>query len=90
MMDELRDYRFYDSDMIHPNKLAVEYIWERFKNVWISEKAHDVMAKVEAIQKGLSHKPFNPNSESHKSFERNLRAKIEYLQKNYPSINFDK
>ncbi|PRX56063.1 GSCFA domain-containing protein [Flagellimonas meridianipacifica] len=89
VMDELRDYRFYDSDMVHPNKLAIDYIWERFKTVWISEKAYDVMDEVEAIQKGLSHKPFNSNSEAHKSFEKNLQVKIEYLQKNYPTINFD-
>ena len=39
MMDELRDYRFYDEDMIHPNQIAIDYIWEKFKQVWITENA---------------------------------------------------
>src|SRR5690606_41752639 len=43
MMDELRDYRFYAEDMIHPNQTAINYIWEKFKMVWISEKTSNVM-----------------------------------------------
>ena len=89
MMDELRDYRFYEKDMVHPNTLAIDYIWEKFKSVWISEESYEVMDKVDSIQKGLAHRPFNPESASHKVFEKNLQTKIEYLQRNYPAIRFD-
>jgi len=88
MMDELRDYRFYGKDMVHPNELAVDYIWERFKSVWISENVYPVMEKVDAVQKGLLHRPFNPDSEAHQKFKTSLGTKITYLQERYPFMKF--
>lgn len=88
-MDELRDYRFYGTDMVHPNPLAVDYIWEKFKSVWISDSVYPVMDEVEAIQKGLLHRPFNPDSETHQKFKTSLRTKITYLQERYPFMKFD-
>ncbi len=84
MMDELRDYRFYERDMIHPNQLAIDYIWKKFKQVWISEEAHSTMEKVNAIQKGLQHRPFNPGSEQHRKFREGLETKITAVRKVYP------
>lgn len=89
MMHELRDYRFYGTDMVHPNQLAVDYIWEKFKSVWIFSKAYAVMDKVDAVQKGLSHRPFNPDSEGHQKFKTSLRAKITYLQERFPFMKFE-
>ena len=89
MMDELRDYRFYEKDMVHPNELAVEYIWEKFKSVWISEDSRSVMDEVEALQKGLLHRPFNPDSEAHQKFKTSLRSKITYLQERYSFMKFE-
>lgn len=88
MMDELRDYRFYAEDMLHPSALAVDYIWERFKEASISDSVFGVMEEVENIQKSLAHKPFNPNSESHLKFEANLRKKITKLESQYPFMKF--
>lgn len=88
MMDELRDYRFYEDDMIHPNTLAIDYIWERFKEVWISEQSISTMDAVETIQKGLSHEPFNPESEQHHKFLADLEDKKAILQKQFPLISF--
>lgn len=88
MMDELRDYRFYKEDMLHPNQTAIDYIWEQFCKVWISEAGQNSMQKIEAIQKGLSHNSFNPNSVGHQSFLDNLKNNIAQLQKEFPSINF--
>ncbi len=88
MMDELRDYRFYEGDMVHPNQIAIDYIWEKFKEVWISEKALSIMDEVDAIQKGLHHRPFNPSSERHQDFLKSLEEKITYLQQKYPFIDF--
>ena len=89
MMDELRDYRFYKSDMTHPNQLAIDYIWEKFNSVWISESSYDTMDKVEEIQKGVAHRPFNPNSEQHRKFLISLEKKIMYLQQEYGFMRFD-
>jgi len=83
MMDDLRDYRFYASDMVHPNQTAIDYIWEQFKQVWIAENMHQIMKEVETIQKGLAHKPFNPTSVQHQAFLKNLQQKIEGLQLSY-------
>ncbi|NDV44178.1 GSCFA domain-containing protein [Flagellimonas sediminis] len=89
MMDELRDYRFYAEDMVHPNALAVDYIWEKFKTVWISSEAYPIMDEVESVRKGLQHRPFNPGSEAHEKFRTSLRAKITYLQERYPFMKFE-
>jgi hypothetical protein len=88
MMDELRDYRFYAEDMMHPSQVAIDYIWERFKESVISETAYATMDAVESIQKGLQHRPFNPHSESHKKFELNLQAKIATLVAQYSFMKF--
>lgn len=88
MMDELRDYRFYADDMIHPNLTAINYIWEKFQQIWISDKAYKIMDKISVIQQGLQHKPFNSNSESYKSFLDKLEAKKVLLNKDFPNINF--
>ncbi|PWH84490.1 GSCFA domain-containing protein [Algibacter marinivivus] len=88
MMDELRDYRFYNEDMIHPNQLAINYIWDIFKTVWVSDKSFNIMDEVDTIQKGLQHKPFNPQSQSYKTFLQNLEAKKRVLQSQFPRIKF--
>ncbi|HWS61001.1 MAG TPA: GSCFA domain-containing protein [Flavobacterium sp.] len=88
IMDELRDYRFYAEDMIHPNSVAIDYIWERFSETTISEESHLIMKDVETVQKGLQHRPFNPNSESHQQFLMKLKDKIEKLQNQFPQIQF--
>lgn len=88
MMDELRDYRFYAEDMLHPNQVAIDYIWKRFKETTISEMAYAVMEEVEGIQKSLSHKPFNPKSESHLKFESKLSEKMTKLVSQYSFMKF--
>ncbi|MBC9796658.1 GSCFA domain-containing protein [Sinomicrobium weinanense] len=89
MMDELRDYRFYAEDMIHPNQTAIDYIWEKFTLAWISPEAVPVMEEVDAIQKGLAHKPFAPSSEQHQKFLKSLQERISRLQARVPHIWFE-
>jgi len=89
MMDELRDYRFYSVDMLHPNEVAIDYIWEKFKTIWLSEEALKTTALVAAIQAKKSHRPFNPNSEAHQQFLTKLQAEVEELYTKYPYFNFD-
>ena len=88
MMDELRDYRFYAEDMLHPNTVAIDYIWSKFKESTIAESDFPVMEQVDSIQKSLSHKPFNPNSESHSKFESKLKEKMTNLQFQYSFMKF--
>jgi len=88
MMDELRDYRFYAEDMIHPNQTAINYIWKRFSETWISDSAIPVMEQVDSIQKSLQHRPFDPNSQNHHSFLSKLNDKILLLQNQFPHIQF--
>ncbi len=87
MMDDLRDYRFYNSDMIHPNETAIDYIWEHFKHIWLAENTASIMKEVETIQKGLAHKPFNPYSEEYKIFTQTLQSKIHRLKQDF-NISF--
>lgn len=88
MMDELRDYRFYKPDMIHPNQVAIDYIWEKFLNTWFLEANFATMMQVDNIQKGLQHRPFQKNSEQHQKFLRALRDKIDHVQLKNPHIIF--
>lgn len=88
MMDELRDYRFYAEDMIHPGSLAIDYIWKRFAETWISEDASSIMQEIDSIQKGLNHRSFNPQSEQHQKFLENLQNKILVLKSKYPFMEF--
>lgn len=88
MIDELRDYRFYAADMVHPNSLAINYIWERFGETYFTNQVKKTMTEVETIQKGLAHKPFNTQSDSHQKFLKNLLEKINLLQLEFPHILF--
>jgi hypothetical protein len=88
LMDELRDYRFYKEDMLHPSASAVDYIWEKFKNSFVNPNVFSSINEVEIIQKGLRHRAFNPNSESYKQFLLQLQDKIDLLQENLPNIRF--
>lgn len=88
MMDELRDYRFYAEDMLHPNQIAINYIWETFKDVWVSNEALKTMEEVATVQKGLQHKPFNPNSEAHQKFLQKIASQQQSLQAKYQHMVF--
>jgi hypothetical protein len=88
LMDELRDYRFYAEDMLHPNQTAIDYIWMKFSENYIDEKEFETMQHVSEIQKALSHRPFNPNSESHIKFQNNLKQKIKAVVAKYPEMKF--
>jgi len=88
MMDELRDYRFYSEDMLHPNKTAIDYIWQKFSQAYISEAGLQTIELVDSIQKGLAHRPFNPDSTQHVKFLTQLQNKIVSLQGKFPHIHF--
>ncbi|MFC4873975.1 GSCFA domain-containing protein [Negadavirga shengliensis] len=76
MMDDLRDYRFYKPDMIHPSGPAEDYVWEHFKACYFDSGTSKLLKRVENVKQALSHRPFNPRSNAHKEFLMRLLEKI--------------
>lgn len=88
MMDELRDYRFYADDMLHPSQTAIDYIWIRFFENYVNTDCFATMQEVCNIQKGLAHRPFNPETKSHQQFLETLNQKIIKLKAQFPHFQF--
>jgi lysophospholipase L1-like esterase len=88
VMDELRDYRFYAEDMIHPNKTAIRILWDRFSQVWVASETLGIQKEIRSVQQGLNHRPFDPDSEAHREFTRKLEEKIDRLQQEIPHLKF--
>src|SRR5690606_7497931 len=88
MMDELRDYRFYAEDMIHPGQVAIDYIWKRFTESYMTSDTRKLMEEVAQVQRSLDHRPFDPESGAHRKFLEKLQARIYSLQEQYPFIRF--
>mgnify|MGYP000568787970 CR=1 FL=1 len=81
--DELRDYRFYKADMLHPNEQAVEYIWQRFADAYLSFSAHTFLKEWQPLQAALNHKPFNPDGAEYKAFLAKTLQDIRALETKY-------
>ena len=88
MLDELRDYRFYKEDMIHPNDTAIKIIWEFFKKTWISKKTESIQKSIRTIRSGLDHQPFDPTSKQHQLFLKDLKKKMNQVEKEFSHIKF--
>ena len=84
--DELRDYRFYASDMLHPSQQAVDYIWERLVETYFSREAKAFLEEWRPLKQALGHKPFNPNSEAYKSLMDKTMLKMQELREKYPTF----
>ncbi len=89
LMDDLRDYRFYNRDLIHPSEQAVDYVWEKFMDSWIDQEALPVMQRVTSIRKQLGHRVLNQGSDSVSESGDALRQKANELKEEYPFIHFD-
>jgi hypothetical protein len=87
MMDELRDYRFYEEDMIHPNKIAVEFIWKRFVESFVDNDTQRIMLEIEKIRSAVQHRPFNTSTESFRKFVHQQIKKIEQVSDSYPELD---
>ena len=85
LIDDLRDYRYYADDLVHPSKMAVDYVWERFCEAVLTPKAQAKLPQIAQIVAAAEHRPFNPESEAHKEFCRKMLEKIE----NMPELDFD-
>ncbi len=90
VIDDLRDYRFYAEDMVHPNYAATNYVWEKFVATCIDEPSQQLMQQINEINAAVNHKPFNSNSQAHKNFLHTNLKKIIDLKIKKPFLNFDK
>lgn len=89
IMDDLRDYRFYDADLMHPNKLAIDYIWEKFGSYYFNAETLRLNDKLAKIRHACMHRPFNPDTDQHKSFLQSTLNKVKTLAKQHPQLCFE-
>jgi hypothetical protein len=90
LMDELRDYRFYADDMLHPNATAVQYIQEQFSKTYLSHETRILQKKIEDIRRAMHHRPFHTKSIEYKKFIETSIHKIEEIQKQNSTIDVSK
>lgn len=86
VLDELRDYRFYNEDMIHPNSVAINYIWERLSDTYFAEEVHPIIEEWRKIHLALNHRPFNSDTDEYKHFLRQTLLKLKAFNNKYPYI----
>lgn len=87
MMDDLRDYRFYADDMLHPSNMAIEYIWEQFSQTYFEKETTDIIKEIDKIILARNHRPLNPDTENHKKFLKKQVEIIKKISKKFPFIN---
>ncbi len=88
IMDDLRDYRFFAEDMVHPNYAATNYVWEKFVAACIDEPSQALMKEINTINAAKAHKAFNPASAAHQRFLKANLEKVQKLQQQYNYIDF--
>jgi hypothetical protein len=89
VMDDLRDYRFFEADMIHPNNTAIDYIWGFFETIFFEKPTLQLNEKIANIRKARAHRPFQVASEAHQRFVKKQLQTIEQLQKQYKMLDFE-
>ncbi|MEQ1553795.1 MAG: GSCFA domain-containing protein [Ferruginibacter sp.] len=89
IIDDLRDYRFFAEDLVHPNYAATNYVWEKFVPAVIDEPTQVIMKEINEINAAINHKAFNPKSEAHKKFKNINWQKVDKLKTKHPYINLD-
>ena len=87
--DELRDYRFYKADMLHPNEQAVEYIWEQLVATCFSAEAKQFLEEWRPIKEALAHHPFHPEAAAYQDFIKKTKEKAKMLELKYPNIELN-
>ncbi len=89
MMDDLRDYRFYKSDLIHPNEQAIDYIWEKFETAFLDNSEAALRKDIEKLSIAAAHRVFNPQTAESRQFAQIQLQKIDALKKSQPYLNFE-
>ena len=86
MMDDLRDYRYYAEDLIHPIQSAIEYIWEKFSECFFEIETMHINQKLDKINKALLHRPLFPETNAYNNFRKALEAEIQKFKTDYPFV----
>jgi lysophospholipase L1-like esterase len=89
LLDDLRDYRFYATDMVHPSEVAVSYIWHFFADTFFSEETKRLNERIGKIAAAAKHRPFNPDTAEHRAFAQAQLEAIENLRKDWPRLDFE-
>jgi hypothetical protein len=87
LLDDLRDYRYYDRDLIHPNQLAIDYIWEKFSATFFDSETKDIISGLEKILKSAGHRVNFPGTSSYLKFKESQQKKIAEMEKKYPYLD---
>lgn len=90
LLDDLRDYRFYKKDMIHPTDVAIDYIWNFFAETWYSQKTIDLNKKIRKIRQAIEHRPFQPDSPAHLDFIKKQLQLIQKVETEHEFLSFEK
>lgn len=90
LMDELRDYRFYADDLVHPSTSAIELVWERFTQRCFTQETKSLIGQCEEITRALAHRPLHPESVEYKHFLGQIMLKIERLHEKFPYLDLEK
>jgi len=90
VIDDLRDYRFYAEDLVHPNYFATQYVWEKLVDACMSERTKNLMEQIHAVNLAYQHKPFNPESSQHQKFLQTMIEKVSILKNEHPYLDFAK
>ena len=86
LLDELRDYRFFSEDMMHPSSVAINYIWERFSETYFEDKTKRINEEWLHIYRAINHKPMNPKTEAHQKFLEQTELKMKVFFEKYPEV----
>ena len=90
LLDDLRDYRFYNDDMVHPSEMATTYIWERFMDTCFQKSTKQIVERLDKLRQALQHRPLHPGSDAHRAFVQAQLDHISQLEKEYPALDFRK
>jgi hypothetical protein len=90
VVDDLRDYRFFNEDMVHPNSMAIDYVWERFGNTYFNPQTKELNKVISQLVNASQHRPFQPKSDAHQKFIKKQLELIEQLIKSKSYLNFSK
>lgn len=88
VIDDLRDYRFFERDLAHPNAVAVDYVWAAFQQTFFDTPTRELAAEVGRVAEAAAHRPFHPETEEHQAFLRRQLQRIEVLEETYPFLQF--
>ena len=86
LLDELRDYRFYGEDMLHPSAQAINFIWQRLSAEWMTDEVRTYLTRWDALQRSLAHRPLHPESPEYEAFREHTQEQLAQFENDYPHL----